>query len=624
MAASEFTGLQELLQLDFDPQALKDRYDLERDKRLRAEGAKQYIKMEGEYQKYLDDTFHQDRHDRDPVVADVDVVIIGGGFAGLQTAAQLRKVGVDNFRIIERAHDYGGTWLYNQYPGAACDSEAYCYLPLLEDTGYIPSQRYTDAEEIQQHAQRIGHRFNLHAQTLFQTSVNSATWNEDGRRWTIETDRGDTLRARFVVLAAGESFTSGKLPGIPGINRFKGDSFHSARWDYQVTGGNTHGDLYKLREKRVAVIGTGASAVQIIPVVARYAKHLYVFQRTPALVASRQSFPTDPEWAAGLEPGWQERRAWNMMANVEGNPSAEPLYTNGVVSDSASLSITLRNLGAEVAEMAGKAGVELTLKQRLALANMTFMEKLRARIDDTVDDPNVAESLKPYFASWCKRPTFSDDYYPTFNRSNVTLVSCPAGVDEITEHGLVVDGVEYGADLIVYASGLAATNPELFQVAQFPITGRNGVTLQERWRDEFRNLHGMLVSGLPNYFQMTLVGNGLGANYLYGNGKQAMHIAWIVNHCLEGEVASVEATVEAEEAWLIAMRESWSTRRIAAARMNIGECTPSYVNNEGNPDDAKAVLNNFYGGGIIKYAKILEEWRNHEILEGYAKTSLEE
>ena len=606
---SKDADLQKLLELPFDPIALRERHRSERDKRVRPEGDNQYIKVEGKLSSYLEDRNAQERVERDPFDLEVTVLIIGGGFAGLQTAVRLREAGVDDIRIVDRCSDFGGNWYSNRYPGAACDSEAYCYLPLLDETGYVPSHRYTDAEEIWQHARRIGRHFNLYDRATFQTNVTSMAWEDERKHWVIGTDRGDTVRARFVVLAAGETYSAIKLPGIPGIEGFKGKSFHTARWDYDYTGGDVTGGLSKLADKRVAVIGTGCSGVQVIPHLGESAEHLYVFQRTPALVNPRNNRPTDQAWAASLTPGWQQHRMWNLVANIEGNPAAEPLDDSGFVH----MTLSLRELATRIRAVAQAAGVELSLEQVTELANMQYMEDVRARIESTVHDPVTAEALKPYYATACKRPTWSDTYYETFNWPNVTLVDCPHGVERITEHGLVANGTEYEVDLIVYASGYEVAHASLFQIVRFPLVGRDGVTLQEHWRDSYRNLHGMMMHNLPNYFQLTVIGNGLGANYLYGNGKQAAHIAWIIARSLEQSIDAVEATQEAEDEWRATLDES---RRPAANPgyasflKVLSECTPSYLNNEGDMNNIKGLFPNLYGGGINAYVRLLEEWRD--------------
>ena len=246
-------------------------------------------------------------------------MIIGGGFAGLIAATRMREAGLDDLRIVEAGGDFGGTWYWNRYPGAQCDIESYCYLPLLEETDYIPREKYSYAPEIFAHAQRIARTFILYDAASFHTRVNALRWDAAIKRWIVSTNRDDAIKARFVVLATGPA-NRPKMPGIPGIDDFRGHSFHTSRWDYDYTGGDRSGGLHKLAVKRVAVIGTGATAIQCVPPLGTSAQQLYVFQRTSSSVDVRGNKPTDPEWAASLKPGWQRERQENFNDVVTGRP----------------------------------------------------------------------------------------------------------------------------------------------------------------------------------------------------------------------------------------------------------------------------------------------------------------
>ena len=208
------------------------------------------------------------------------MAIIGGGFGGLLMGGRLREAGFDDIRVIEKAGDFGGTWYWNRYPGAMCDVESYCYLPLLEELNYIPKHKYSYAPEIFEHSKAIARHYDLYKNACLQTGVSALRWDDTSGRWIIHTDRGDAIRAQFVAMANGP-LNRPKLPGIPGITSFTGHTFHTSRWDYDYTGGDSDGNLTGLRDKRVAIIGTGATAVQCIPHLGEWAKHLYVFQRTP-------------------------------------------------------------------------------------------------------------------------------------------------------------------------------------------------------------------------------------------------------------------------------------------------------------------------------------------------------
>src|SRR5688572_14538781 len=318
--------------LGFDPDALREKYRHEREKRLREDGSDQYIELAGQFAHYAeDDPYVEEVEERDPITDTIDVAIIGGGFSGLLASARLTEAGVDDFHIIEAGGDYGGTWYWNRYPGAQCDIESYCYLPLLEELDYMPKEKYSFAAEIYEHSQRIGKHYGLYDKTHFQTRVRSVDWDEDMKRWRISSNRNDDIKARFVIMALGPA-SRPKLPGIEGIDEFQGHSFHTSRWDYEYTGGNTDGGMTGLNDKRVAIIGTGATAIQCVPRVAKDAKHLYVFQRTPSSVDLRGNSPTDPEWWASLEPGWQRQRRDNFGAILSGRPVEEDLVHDGWTS----------------------------------------------------------------------------------------------------------------------------------------------------------------------------------------------------------------------------------------------------------------------------------------------------
>lgn len=606
--------LKAMLGLDFDPVALHEKYLLERDKRMRSDANRNYRKADGDLSSFLDDRYLEERVERVPFDRDIEVLIIGGGFTGLQTAYWLHRQGVEDLHIIDRCGDFGGNWYYNRYPGAACDTESYCYLPLLEETNYVPSRRFVDAEEIFQHARRIGQTFDLYGRATFQTDVTNMVWDDAIGRWLIETDRGDRVRARFVVLATGETFSAIKLPDIPGISSFKGDSFHTARWDYEVSGGDVHGGLDGLAGKRVAIIGTGCSSIQIVPHLGISAEQVYVIQRTPQMIDPRNNADTDPDWVESLTPGWQARRNLQLIGTVEGR-DVEPYEDSGFVD----LTVSLTNFFKEAAAASEDAGLELPLKTQLEVASMQYMEGMRSRIGEIVHDPETAESLKPYYSNYCKRPAWSDTYLQSFNLPNVTLVDAPSGVDRVTETGLVANGVEYDVDVIIYGSGYEFAFSSIFQIARFPIVGRNGVTLREHWKDEYRSFQGAMMNNLPNYFQQSFVGSGVGANYLYGSGKQSEHIAWLIRRCIDEGFDVLEATREAEDEWRKVVE---GTRKPVAPIVAefTAECTPGYMNVDGNVNDPKAVRNNTFGGGILAFGEYLEQWREAGEMAGLSLT----
>ena len=391
----------------FDPDALREKYREERDKRLRDAGNDQYIEVAGEFERYLHDPYVAPI-EREPLTDEVEVLIIGGGFGGLLAGARLREAGIDGIRVIEKGGDFGGTWYWNRYPGAACDVESYVYLPLLEEIGYMPKEKYSQAAEILAHSQAIGRHFDLYRNACFQTEVTEMRWDDATSRWIVTTNRGDAMRARYIVMASGPLHRP-KLPGIEGIESFEGHSFHTSRWDYDYTGGDSNGGLVGLADKRVGIIGTGATAVQCVPHLGASAQELFVFQRTPSSIDVRDNRPTDPEWAAGLEPGWQERRMENFNNLVSGIPESEDLVDDGWTDIIGNLLIRVRRGEGDLTPEGLMATMEL--------ADFEKMEQIRARVETIVDDPTTAEALKPYYRQFCKRPCFHDEYLDTFNRA---------------------------------------------------------------------------------------------------------------------------------------------------------------------------------------------------------------
>jgi cyclohexanone monooxygenase len=591
------------LVIDFDPDALRDKYRAERDKRLRPDGEAQYIELAGAFAHYAeDDPYADPAFTRDPLTDEVEVAIIGGGFSGLLAGARLREAGLADFRIIEAGGDFGGTWYWNRYPGAQCDIESYCYLPLLEELGYTPKEKYSYVGEIFEHSQRIGQAYELYERACFQTRVTELRWDESAKRWRIRTNRGDDMRARFVIMALGTA-SRAKLPGIPGIETFEGHSFHTSRWDYDYTGGDTTGGLVGLADKRVAVIGTGATAIQCVPYVGEYAQHLYVFQRTPSSVDLRGNKPTDDDWAQGLQPGWQRERRKNFADIVEGRPFEVDLVNDGWTDIFRSLAagFTNRERRADPAEAA----------RRAELADMVKMNKIRARVDETVADPDTAEALKPWYRQFCKRPTFNDEFLPTFNRPNVTLVDVSAsrGVEAITKTGVVANGVEYPVDCIIYASGFEISTAFRRRIG-FDIYGREGQSLFDYYKDGFRTLHGHSSRGFPNWFYVGVGQNGLSVNMTAMFDDQARHIAYIIQQAKARGAVAVEPTQEAEDAWVEVIK---SVAILSRDFQNA--CTPGYYNNEGGQRSG-GLTGQTYTPGINKFNALLAAWRDAGDLNG--------
>jgi cation diffusion facilitator CzcD-associated flavoprotein CzcO len=586
----------------FDPDALRAKYRDERDKRLRSDGNAQYVEPTGRFARFADDPFATRGFDRMPRRDEVDVALVGGGFGGLLAGARLRQHGVESVRILEKAGDVGGTWYWNRYPGVACDIESYVYLPLLEELGYVPKEKYSRGEEILEHCRAIARRYDLYRDACFGTEVTEIRWHDADARWVVATNRGDAIRARFVVLSNG-FLQKPKLPGIPGLDAFEGHAFHTSRWDYAYTGGDANGNLSKLADKRVGIIGTGATAVQCIPHLGASAERLYVFQRTPSSIGVRANRPTDPEWAQGLEPGWHQRRIENFQILTAGGYQAEDLVADGWTD-------IVRKL---LALMLAKPDPDLSpeaIARTLELADFEQMEEIRARVEAVVQDPATAEALKPWYRQFCKRPCFHDEYLDTFNRPNVTLVDTHGrGVEHITRRGVVVDGREYELDCLIFATGFEV-GTAYSQRSGYDLVGRGGLTLTQKWKDGIRTLHGIHIHGFPNCFMMSIAQSGFTVNFPYLIDLQAKHIAWLVATALERRIDRLEASAEAETAWVSAVIEK------AGSTLEFSQnCTPGYYNNEGQPSESSR-QNGFYMGGPTEFAQILEAWRADARLAG--------
>lgn len=583
----------------FDPDALRERYRAERDKRLRADGNDQYVEVAGPFARFLDDPYAE-RRERAPFDDEISVAIVGAGFGGLLSGVRLREAGIDDFRLIDRAGDVGGTWYWNRYPGAACDVESYIYLPLLEELGYMPRERYASAPEILEHSRAIARRFGLYERACLQTGVTALRWAEESRHWVIETDRGDRMRARFVILATGP-LQKPKLPGIPGIESFAGHAFHTSRWDYAYTGGSPAGNLDRLHDKVVGIIGTGATAVQCVPHLGAAAKHLYVFQRTPSSVDVRNNRPTDPAWWASLPPGWQRRRMENFNNLVSGVYEPEDLVHDGWTD-------IIGRLIRRARETDGADGLDVA--RALELADFEKMEQIRARVDAIVRDPRTAAALKPYYRQFCKRPCFHDEYLATFNRPNVTLVDTDGkGVERITPRGPVVAGREYPLDCLVFATGFEV-GTDYCRRAGFQVVGRDGLTLTDRWRDGAATFHGFYTRGFPNCFIISIVQSGFSVNIPHMLDEQARHLAYVLREARDRGITRIETSQAAEDAWVQTILD--------LARVNVAfleSCTPGYYNNEGKLTE-RTLRNGWYAGGSPAFISLLREWRARGDLAG--------
>ena len=588
-------------ELGFDPDALRDKYRVERDKRLREDANDQYNEIKGEFSNFIEDPYITVDIDREPFTDEVEVAIIGGGFGGLIAGARLSELGFEDIRIIEKGGDFGGTWYWNRYPGAACDTEAYIYLPLLEELDYVPSQKYAHAPEILSHSKNIAEKYGLYENACLQTEVTGMQWDSLASRWVIQTNRQDRFKAKVVIMSNGPLHRP-KLPGIEGINSFSGHTFHISRWDYEYTGGDSNGALEGLRDKRVAIIGTGATAVQCTPHVGEAAKQLYVFQRTPSSIDVRANRKTDPEWAASLKPGWQKERMDNFNILCSGGVVEEDLVKDGWTE-------IIRNL----ISMANYRGEDTNwdeVPQLMEIADFQKMEQIRARAAELVEDPKTAESLKPYYRQFCKRPCFHDSYLQTFNRDTVELVDTNGqGVERITQRGVVAGGKEYEVDCIIFATGFEV-GTSYVRRSGYDVTGLDGINLSDKWAEGMRTLHGVMTSGFPNLFIISNSQAGFTTNFPHAMDETSQHIGYILNECKKDNLASIDVEKEAEDKWV---EEIIGVSRFASDFQE--SCTPGYYNNEGKPNP-KSVQNGPYGKGSRPYFRITAAWREEGNMAG--------
>ncbi|MEV8313995.1 NAD(P)/FAD-dependent oxidoreductase [Streptomyces sp. NPDC059900] len=578
--------------------ALRERYRLERERRVRPEGTAQYRSTQAEFGYFAADPYAGEPAEREPLHDVVDVAVVGGGFGGILAGARLRDKGVAKVRIIDKGGDFGGTWYWNRYPGIHCDIESHVYLPLLDETGYVPEWKYAPGEEIRRHAVRIAEQFGLYEHALFSTAVTSLTWDEAARQWTVTTDRGDAFRATCVITATG-TLSEPKLPGIPGIEDYRGHTFHTSRWDYAYTGGSPEGGMSGLAGKRVGVVGTGATGVQVIPMLAEDAGHLYVFQRTPSAVDVRGQRRMTPGEVGADRTGWAAERRENFLRICSGEHAGQDLVADRWTESAGLLEKLLPSF-----RRSGEPDFEVAYEA----ADHATMNEIRARVAAEVTDAATAALLKPWYRYACKRPTFSDKYLPAFNRDNVTLVNTADthGIERMTERGVVVDGTEYEVDCLVFATGFSVGASGITS-GQLPVTGRDGVQLLHSWAQRGpRTLHGFTSAGFPNLIRMGSLQNASSVNFTHILDEQAVHAAALVAAAQE-KGAVVEPAPEAEDAWVDVCAQGAPDHAWFHA-----ECTPGYYNAEGRgrPNGPTA-----YPHGAVAFHELLRRWREENMGE---------
>jgi cyclohexanone monooxygenase len=581
---------------------VENRYQEEMTKRL-SRGERHYRSLRD-----LDVDFDKDPYKevepREAIVEETDVVVIGTGWAGMSTAAYLTKQGVTNYRMLDKAGDFGGTWYWNRYPGCMCDVESYSYLPLLEDVGYMPTKKYAHAHEIFQYAQMLGRHFDMYPHALFHTEAKEVVWHEDAKRWMVKTSRGDQLFTRFVVICGGVLHKA-KLPGIPGIEKYRGKSFHTSRWDYSFTGGAPEVPMDLLKDKVVGIVGTGATAVQAVPKLAEASKQLYVFQRTPSSVSPRNQRDTDPEWFKEMssKPGWHEERMANFVEITNGlNPPVD-LIQDGWT---------------EMFRVDVKKEPENEEEAReLKALDIRLMDAIRQRIADTVKDPQTAASLMPWYGVSCKRPCYHDDYLPTFNRDNVTLVDTDGlGVEEITERGIVTGGVEYPLDLIVYATGFDAPGTFYTHRLGFDPVGRDGRSMSDAWDEGAWTLHGIWADGFPNLCMNSHIQGGQSINIAYAATKNAEQTAYVIRQALDQDVI-IEPDRDAEADWF-----DFCLKTVGAYAAYFATCTPGYLNGELEMPEPRNSRSVCYMRSATELRDLFADWREEGNLQGLLRTPI--
>ncbi|WP_353216310.1 NAD(P)/FAD-dependent oxidoreductase [Sandarakinorhabdus sp.] len=587
-----------------DRDALLEKYRAERDKRLRPEGNEQYVRLAAHFPQMLEDP-HTVRVERPPVTDHVRFAMVGGGFAGLCTGARLAQAGIHDVRIVEAGGDVGGTWYWNRYPGAQCDTASIVYMPLLEETGHIPTEKYAHAPEILGQAQKIARTFGLYDKALFHTQVSSCTWDEDRLVWVIETDRGDCFTADFVGIGTGP-LNVPKLPGIAGIETFAGHQFHTSRWDYGYTGGTTEGaPMANLADKRVAIIGTGATAVQCVPHLARDAQALFVVQRTPSSVDVRANGPTDPDWFRSIAtPGWQTRWLENFAGNVGMGGASEDWVQDGWTDLS-------RRIRSRIMALPPGEWTPQNMAAAWEMADHEKMTEIRDRAASVVSDGATAEKLQAWYRQLCKRPCFHDAYLQAYNRPGVTLVDTDGqGVERIDETGLWVNGQHYAVDCIIHSTGFEVGTPTE-QRAGFDPVGRGGQKLSAAWADGMRTLHGLNTAGFPNLF---LVQFAQAANFVVNVPHNWMEtgttVASIVRHMTDAGVATTEPDAKAQEDWVNLLLSG------PGMMINNPDCTPGYYNNEGRPMDDRAKYAVGYPAGPNAFFAYMNGWRSNGEFKG--------
>ncbi|GMK56151.1 hypothetical protein CspeluHIS016_0212070 [Cutaneotrichosporon spelunceum] len=588
--------------------ALHEKYLAERDKRIRTDGVQQYKPLRGILKLTDEDDPYTPVMPREPVHDHVDFLFLGGGFAGITICARLKEAGFTNLRIIESGGDFGGVWYWNRFPGAMCDTAAMVYLPMLEEAGTVPSAKYVRGPEILAHAQRLARTFDLYPHALFHTHLESLTWDEDNSRYKVKTRQGDEFTATHVAMGTGP-LNMPHLPGIPGIETFNGTAMHTARWDFEATGGGWNGEtMDKLKNKRVGVIGTGATGIQCIPHIGRDSGETFIFQRTPSAVAVRGNHAIDPEWFSQLEKGWQTKWGRNfvqiMSTGMAETDHIQDGWTDGVQR------ITARMM--EECAKEGRAPVATDYIKAYHLSDDEYTTAVRARTDEVVKDPTTADNLKAWYRQFCKRPCFHDEYLETFNRPTVHLVDTDGkGVERIDATGVWVAGKHYPLDVIVYATGFEFNSDFTFK-SGLEVYGRNRLTLTEAWKNGMRSYQGMHVHNFPNLFIIGFTqGSALASNITSNYTDHGPTLISILKKKAELGAKVVEVPKSVQDDWINLLLST------TVDILGGPECTPGYYNNEGQEEGLKERLNMArYPAGSLAFFDYIADWRANGKFEG--------
>ncbi|KAF8417842.1 hypothetical protein EV426DRAFT_638679 [Tirmania nivea] len=615
------------------------KYQQERAKRLRPEGNSQFVELTtvSKLKNFESDPWLQvDKEDGNRTGGTINApkrckyLIIGAGFGGLLFAVRLLQAGIniEDLWIVDSAGGYGGTWYWNRYPGLMCDVESYIYMPLLEEMEYMPLHKYSYGPELRGYAEKIAAKWKLRKNTLFRTEASTMTWDDNEKEWVVEmlrqhtskSKRQFTLRSQYVFLTSG-ILSVPKMPRIPGLENFQGHHFHTSRWDYTYTGGSPKDpSMNDLRDKKVGIIGTGATAVQLIPELAKWAKELYVFQRTPSTVNTRGQCPTDPDWwkkEVANKRGWQKERVDNFSAHMS---KVTPLPAVDLVDDQWTKGCFHALLGTPGFLTPEAIPAHIASLQALDLPNQ---ERARSRVEEVVKDKDTAEKLKPWYYSWCKRPCFHDEYLSSFNLPNVKLIDTDGkGVERVTENGVVALEQQIDLDLLIFSTGYRPpSDGSPSSRAGISITGRTQ-TMDEKWAEGAGTLHGVITRGFPNLFLTGPYQTGATANWTAVLDQLAIHTAYIVSEAeakatKKRRKVTIEPTVEGEENW------SMQIMSRAGSLAAVAGCTPGYINREGDADrvttmeeQMKAAKSAIWGHGVLDYNSVIEGWRTQGGLEG--------